>query len=119
MSLRLPKMVDIPLESSLPQYGSTDDVDDVRSHRMRLSKFEETEIIGSVAQLIANGESLYTKAPASASSTNGISSLTYEELAQHQLDSGALKDIFVVRKVGDKTQRVCVTDLTRKARVDK
>ena len=109
---RLPKMTNIELESSLPQYRSAAEERkalDINSNRLRLSKFEEAEIVGTVAQLIANGEALYVKPPP------GQQKLTYEELAQHQLDSGALKDVFVVRKIDGKTQTVCVADLTQRA----
>jgi hypothetical protein len=102
-------MTDIELTSALPTYKTLDDercASDIASNRLRLSIYEKTEIIKIVATLISRGEFQAISPPP------GQHNLTYEELAEHALRSGALSDIFIARHLGlDKTQIVSVDKL--------
>jgi hypothetical protein len=102
------KMHRLRLHSSLPVYKNSQDADaakDVASHRLRLSVYENTLLVGSLAHLIAHGEPLYVAPPAD------TRNLSYEQLAEHAIQTGAMKDVLSARSVNGVPQRVPVSRL--------
>jgi hypothetical protein len=100
-------LASVVLPTTLPRYTRAQDARaaaDVATHRMRTTRYEETEVVALVAQQIARGEPLpggLVPAP----------DASYETLAAQLLQRGLLRDLELSRAVGVAKQCVSVAQL--------